>query len=61
MSVYISEPRFLPAGEACLVVEFADEISREANDVVAALGRALSAQKDVKIGECMPTYRSLAV
>ena len=61
LSVYISEPRFLPAGEACLVVEFADEISREANDVVAALGRALTAQKDVKIVECMPTYRSLAV
>lgn len=61
LSVYISEPRFLQAGESCLVAEFADEISREANDVVAALGRGLTAQKNVSIVECMPTYRSLAV
>jgi inhibitor of KinA len=61
LSVYISKPRFLLAGESCLVAEFADEISREANDVVAALGRELTVQKNVRIIECMPTYRSLAV
>ena len=61
MSVYTDKPRFLAAGESCLVVEFADEISRRANDAVAALARALSAQKVSGVIECMPTYRSLAV
>lgn len=61
MSVYIDNPRFLEAGESCLVIEFADEISRAANDAVTHLCGALEKQKTVPIVECLPTYRSLAV
>lgn len=61
MSVYLKEPKFLPAGESCLVVEFADEISREANDSVTNLRQSLTSQKRVPIIECLPTYRSLAI
>ena len=61
MSVYLKEPKLLQAGESCLVVEFADEISREANDAVMSLRHWLQNQKRVPIVECLPTYRSLAV
>lgn len=61
MAVYIDEPRFLHAGESCLFVEFADEIDRSANDAVTRLKRHMEAQRSVKIRECLPTYRSLAI
>lgn len=61
MSVYLKEPRFLQAGESCIVVEFADEIDRSANDAVVSLRNLLVKQKIVPIVECLPTYRSLAV
>ena len=61
MSVYIDKPKMLQAGESCVVIEFADEISREANDAVMALGQYLNVQKNIPIIECLPTYRSLAV
>lgn len=61
MSVYLKEPKLLQAGESCLVIEFADEISREANDAVMNLRHWLKNQKRVPIVECLPTYRSLAV
>lgn len=61
MAVYIDNPRFLQAGESCLSVEFADEISRHANDAVTQLKNHLEGQRSVKIRECLPTYRSLSV
>ncbi len=61
VSVYLKEPRWLQAGESCLVAEFADEISREANDAVMGLRHWLESQKRVPIVECLPTYRSLAI
>lgn len=61
MSVYLEEPKFLDAGESCIVVEFADLIDRGANDAVMNLKRRLEEQRNVRIVECLPTYRSLAV
>ena len=61
MSLYIKDPKYLTAGESCVVVEFADEIDRGANDAVMNLKKHLLTQKDVPIVECLPTYRSLAV
>ena len=61
MSVYLEEPKFLDAGESCIVVEFADQIDRGANDAVMNLKRRLEEQRSVRIVESLPTYRSLAV
>lgn len=61
MAVYLNEPRFLPAGESCLFVEFADEIDRGANDAVTRLKNWFEKQQSLKIRECLPTYRSLAI
>ncbi|MEG1912903.1 MAG: 5-oxoprolinase subunit PxpB [Cloacibacillus sp.] len=61
MAVYIDEPKFLKAGESCVVVEFADEIDRGANDAVTALKKYLTTQTRTPVVECLPTYRSLAV
>ncbi|MDD4160729.1 MAG: carboxyltransferase domain-containing protein, partial [Synergistaceae bacterium] len=61
MSLYVREPKYLTAGESCVVVEFADEIDRRANDAVMDLKKHLLDQKNIPIVECLPTYRSLAV
>ncbi len=61
MAVYIDEPKYLAAGESCVVVEFADEISRAANDAVTNLAKHMKEQKRVALMECLPTYRSLAI
>lgn len=61
MAVYIENPRFLAAGESCLVVEFADEIDRGANDAVTRLKDWLEKESDIQLRECLPTYRSLAI
>lgn len=61
LAVYIDNPRFLPAGESCLVVEFADEIDRAANDAVTRLKNYLEQCGSVKLRECLPTYRSLSI
>lgn len=61
MSVYLNKPRFLQAGESCIVVEFADEIDRSANDAVMNLRHWFEIQKTIPVVECLPTYRSLAV
>ena len=61
LAVYIEEPKYLAAGESCVVVEFADEISRAANDAVTALTKHMRSQKRVPLMECLPTYRSLAI
>lgn len=61
LAVYTDNPRFLPAGESCLFVEFADEIDREANNAVTRLSSCLAKQRDIRIRECLPTYRSLSI
>lgn len=61
LAVYIDEPKYLAAGESCVVVEFADEINRSANDAVTNLKKHLLSQKRIPVVECLPTYRSLAV
>ena len=61
MAVYLDEPLFLHAGESCLFIEFADEIDRSANDTVTWLKNWLEKQRRIKLRECLPTYRSLAV
>lgn len=61
LAVYIDEPRYLSAGESCVVVEFADEIGRSANDAVMNLRNHMLSQRNVQIMECLPTYRSLSI
>lgn len=61
MAVYIDQPKFLTAGESCVVIEFADEINRGANDAVMKLKDYLDGQSKAPVVECLPTYRSLAV
>jgi inhibitor of KinA len=56
-----SEPRFLLAGDAALVVEFGDEIDLEINRRVHALARALADSPLPGLGEAVPSYRSLLV
>ncbi len=62
MSIY-EKPRFISAGESCLVVEFADEIDGRANERVHALRSGLERMAKIRglLVECVPTYRSLAV
>lgn len=54
-------PRFLPAGETALVVEFGSSIDAALNDRVRALDRALAAQPIDGVVETVPTYRSLLI
>ncbi len=61
MAIYVDKPKYLDAGESCVVVEFADEIDRGANDAVNALAKYMTAQKRAPVIECVPTYRSLAI
>jgi KipI family sensor histidine kinase inhibitor len=57
----MSWPRVLDAGEAALVVEFADRIDPAANARVMALDAAVTALALPGVVECVPTYRSLMV
>ncbi len=52
-------PRILPCGDSAVTVELGDGISREVNDRVVALGRALDALPGLTA--VVPTYRSLFV
>jgi inhibitor of KinA len=54
-------PRFLPAGDAALLIEFADEINDAVNDRVHALMHALRAQHRPEILDLVPAYSSLLV
>jgi KipI family sensor histidine kinase inhibitor len=56
-----SIPRLLPAGDAALFVEFADEIDDAINDRVHALAHALRAQNRPEIRDLVPAYSSLLV
>ncbi|MFL7794867.1 MAG: 5-oxoprolinase subunit PxpB [Anaerolineae bacterium] len=57
----LSEPRFLLAGDAALVVEFGDAIDLAINRRVHALARALAENPLPGLGEAVPSYRSLLV
>jgi KipI family sensor histidine kinase inhibitor len=60
VSVY-AEPRFLPAGDAGLVVELGDAIDPAINAAVLGLDAALAAAAVPGIVETVPTYRSLLI
>jgi len=53
--------RFLPAGDAALIVEFGDRVDPALNDRVLALDAALTAAALPGVVETIPTYRSLLV
>lgn len=54
-------PRYLPAGDAALVVEFGDRIDKGINRQVHVLVRLLAQDPPPGLGEAVPTYRSLLV
>ena len=54
-------PKFLPAGDQALVVEFGDTIEPEANRRVRKLASAIEALDLPGVLETVPTYRSLLV
>ncbi|WP_027717370.1 5-oxoprolinase subunit PxpB [Desulfovirgula thermocuniculi] len=54
-------PRFLPAGDRALLVEFGSEINPEINYRVRSLHYALRQNRLPGLGESVPTYRSLLV
>jgi len=56
-----SEPRFLLAGDAALVVEFGNKIDEEINRRVRSLAAALEENPAPGQAEVVPTYRSLLV
>jgi KipI family sensor histidine kinase inhibitor len=60
MGLYAT-PRLLPAGDAAVSVELADEISREANARVLALERLLLEARLPGLGDTVPTFRALLV
>lgn len=55
----MDEPRFLPAGDAALIVELGDTIDPETNGRVHALARTLQELAAPGLGEAVPSYRSL--
>jgi inhibitor of KinA len=57
----VAQARFLPAGEAALVVEFGATIDPFLNDRVLALDAAVMARRLEGIVETVPTYRSLMI
>jgi inhibitor of KinA len=54
-------PRYLPAGESALVVEFGDAIDPAIHDRVLALDAAVGQAKWDGVTETVPTYRSLMI
>jgi inhibitor of KinA len=54
-------PRFLPAGESALVVEFGATINPEINDRVRSFDRAVADAAISGVIETVPTYRSLMI
>jgi KipI family sensor histidine kinase inhibitor len=59
--VIYSAPRFLPAGDAALSIELADEISEAASALVARLDAALNARPPAGLIETVPTYRAVLI
>jgi inhibitor of KinA len=58
---HLSDPRFLLAGDAALVVEFGNAIDPAINRRVHSLARALAEHPLPGLGEAVPSYRSLLV
>jgi KipI family sensor histidine kinase inhibitor len=54
-------PRFLPAGDRGLLVEFENAVSIEINNQVRALAIGLEAARIPGLIEVIPTYRSLGI
>jgi KipI family sensor histidine kinase inhibitor len=57
----LPNPRMLQSGDAAITVEFARDISNEANQRVLALDRMLAQHPVTGVRETVPTYRSLLV
>lgn len=55
------EPKFLPAGDLAVSVEFAEEISPEANTRVRALEYLIQQKAISGIVETVPTFRALLI
>ena len=55
------EPRFLPAGDTAVVVEFGNTVDRAISDAVLALSARVRAARTRGVRETVPTYRSLLV
>jgi inhibitor of KinA len=55
------KPRFLPAGESALVVDFGATIDPEIHDCVLALDEAIRKADLEGVAETVPTYRSLMI
>jgi inhibitor of KinA len=56
-----AKPRYLPAGESALVVEFGDTIDPKIHDRVLALDAAVQQANWQGVIETAPTYRSLMI
>ncbi|MGA7384333.1 MAG: allophanate hydrolase subunit 1 [Methylocella sp.] len=56
-----SKPRYLPAGESALVVEFGDTIDPKIHDLVMAFDAAIQRADIEGVTETVPTYRSLMI
>jgi len=57
----LPKPRYLPAGESALVVEFDDTIDPKIHDRVLALDAAVQQANWEGVTETVPTYRSLMI
>jgi inhibitor of KinA len=57
----LAKPRYLPAGESALVVEFGDTIDPKIHDRVLALDAAVQQANWQGLIETVPTYRSLMI
>ncbi|MGH6852412.1 MAG: 5-oxoprolinase subunit B family protein [Methylocella sp.] len=57
----LPKPRYLPAGESALVIEFGDAIDPKIHDLVLALDAAVDVAKWEGVTETVPTYRSLMI
>jgi inhibitor of KinA len=57
----LPKPRYLPAGESALVVEFGDTIDPKIHDQVLALDGAVQQANWEGVIETVPTYRSLMI
>jgi inhibitor of KinA len=57
----LPKPRYLPAGESALVVEFGSAIDPKIHDCVLALDAALQQANLEGVTDTVPTYRSLMI
>ena len=57
----MAPPRFLPAGDTALVVEFGDRVDKGLSARVLALAQQLVAAQLAGVVEAVPTFRSLMV